>query len=359
MLRSRDNTKDEVVRFPFLFKELDKREDIPATRMRLSCWLHCMRDVLYAEGLAHTSPILVKPLYFRIERGTFGHIETIHGGVDSHYFQPTFNCGIHATRHVISDPNRSWHEILEFLKNGHWPMIDAKWSKVRSSRFYRLSASPLHTVVLIDYDYIKQKVLVADTRSRLTSQDHLPHFWVPLEYLLAGFELPASWLSYKVVPSKIPWQEEWRTIIEASISGMLAPHHEEAGIAGIHKYADIIRTLPSTLPSNDLRPILMSQGWNQITRHIIGDRTVFLRVLMNDLKQKRLDGHLLESAMAQIIQLWEEVAAVLYLMAEQENLDAKDNLAATLDKAAEAEASLCEQLRDYLCSAFPLQVQEV
>jgi hypothetical protein len=336
--------------FPFLSPELDQKESIPATDGRLSCWLHCFRDVLYAEHVSQVAPLLVQPLYFCLERDTAGFLHTIYGGLDYSYYQPTFNRGVSATRHPILDTQTAWKEILSFLEDGHWPMIDAQWSKVRFSRFYRTKKAVLHTVILAGYN--GEQVLLADIRSRLTTSERKPRFWVDAQQLLAGLEAPATWLSYKFEEPRKPWQEEWRSIVEQTLTRMEHPPHEEGGLQGIHSYASYLRSLPTTFNYPEHYPLLVWSGWRQITHHIIADRLMFSKVVQSDLNLKHLSDHNVVSLLEDITREWEEVAALLLLMGESRTLDGKENVANTVDNLAIKEEQLCNALRDYIAYAF-------
>ncbi|MFD3728469.1 hypothetical protein, partial [Streptomyces sp. NPDC058671] len=123
--------------FPYLSPSLDAVEDI--AHARISCWVHCLRDSLYAVGFRDTAPALAQPVNFAVERTADGELLTLYGGLDTEYHEPRFQRGVTARWETSPDsPEKALDLVGRELARGHAVPVSPDLSGMRHSEFYRV-----------------------------------------------------------------------------------------------------------------------------------------------------------------------------------------------------------------------------
>ncbi|MGW1777066.1 hypothetical protein [Streptomyces sp. NPDC002104] len=262
--------------FPYLGAAPDTIESLPHTR--ISCWVHCLRDALYATGLRETARALAQPVDFVVERTAEGELLTLYGGLDAGYHHPRFQRGLSARWET--SPHEEEHAldlVHRELARGHAVPVSPDLYGMRHSEFYRVPhAGYPHTLLV--YGAGPRTALAADCNTRTSSGFTDNRGTVPTDGLrraMAG----APVLVWDTGPAGDGWAGELHRLLECSVRRMTEPELPEAGLAGL-------LALPAVLEELEPHPgragLLRTRVAGPLQRQVAGDRLLLARVLAED-----------------------------------------------------------------------------
>ncbi|WP_239721127.1 MULTISPECIES: hypothetical protein [unclassified Mammaliicoccus] len=315
--------------------ELDNIENLLAYESELSCWLHCLRDVLYYEGIHNVTKYYVQPLNFVMEYNE-SELISIYGGVDTNYYTPEFNNNLYVERKKYNED--SWSEIIKFFKAGRLPIVDLDWKKIKYSKFYKYPESPLHSTIILDIDYNENMILVADTH--LKKNKVIKSFnnkaWVEKSEFLKGLNHKSSWLYY-TLDLKENNKLDITKILKQTCFNLKNSTNKNSGICGINSFKNFFANLEEPYCKQVHKNFLLYKCALQLKRHIISDHNVLLRYLelyyFNETK-------IIQKCLKKIIQQWRQIVLYINFIVECENLNFKYNIVDSLNKIVEMERQL-------------------
>lgn len=262
--------------FPYLGAAPDTIESLPHTR--ISCWMHCLRDALYAAGVRETAPALAQPVDFVIERTPDGELLTLYGGLDAHYHHPRFQRGV--TAHWETS---SYHEdqaldlVSRELARGHAVPVSPDMRGMRHSEFYRIAATGYPHTLLV-HGVGPHTSLAADRNTRAGSAFTDNRGTVPtaeLRRAMAG----APVLVWRAGRPSGEWADELLLLLEHSVHRMTAPGRPESGLAALTALPGVIEATEGLAGRAGL---LRTRLAGPLQRQVAGDRLLLARVLDED-----------------------------------------------------------------------------
>ncbi|GAA3492876.1 hypothetical protein [Streptomyces cremeus] len=263
--------------FPFLGPELDAVEGLP--HARLSCWLHCLRDALYATGRPETVRELAQALNFVVERDADGSVLTLYGGIDTDYHAPVFQRGLMASWVTTPlDGDAALDRIAAELDRGHAVPVSPDLSGMWHSEFYRVPfVGYPHTFLVHRLDGDTAWIADRNDHRRAAFTDH--RGTMPVEELRRGMAGAALlvWEPSAPVregPRKLDgWDAELASLLARSVRQMREPTQQEAGLAGLQALPGVIEELAD-------RPRMLRQRVSgPLQRQVAGDRRLLAAVL--------------------------------------------------------------------------------
>ncbi|MFD7703714.1 hypothetical protein [Streptomyces caelestis] len=262
--------------FPYLSPSLDSVEGL--AHSRLSCWVHCLRDSLYAVGFRDAARALAQPLDFAVERTADGELLTLYGGLETDYHAPRFRRGVTARWETSPDGAEHALDLVEReLARGHAVPVSPDLSGMRHSEFYRVPFSGYpHTFLVHRLD--AGTVWAADRNTRRSSGFTDNRGRVPAEELRRGLA-GAPVLVWDTGAPVGEWADERRALLARSVRNLTEPDSPHQGLAGL-------RTLPDVLAGLEEHPgrssVLRMRVSGPLQRQVAGDRHLLAAVLARD-----------------------------------------------------------------------------
>ncbi|MCY0937621.1 hypothetical protein [Streptomyces sp. H34-S4] len=262
--------------FPYLGTGPDAIESLPHTR--ISCWVHCLRDALYATGLRETARALAQPVDFVVERTAEGELLTLYGGLDAGYHHPRFQRGVSA--HWETSPHQE-EQALDLvhreLARGHAVPVSPDLRGMRHSEFYRVPyAGYPHTFLV--HEAGPRTSLAADRNTRASSGFTDNRGTVPTDELRRGMA-GAPVLVWDAGQPEAEWADELHRLLECSVRRMTEPDLPEAGLAGLLALPGVLEELE---PHPGRARLLQMRVAGPLQRQVAGDRLLLARVLAED-----------------------------------------------------------------------------
>ncbi|MCX5205042.1 hypothetical protein OG897_26740 [Streptomyces sp. NBC_00237] len=263
--------------FPFLGPELDMVEDLP--HARLSCWLHCLRDALYAAGHRDTVRALAQALNFVVERDADGNVLTLYGGIDTDYHEPVFQRGLTASWVTMpTDGAAALHRITRELDRGHAVPVSPDLSGMRHSEFYRVPfVGYPHTFLVHRLDDGTAWIADRNDHRRAAFTDH--RGTMPAEELRQGMAGGTILVWETAAPAPegtgelAGWEAELTALLARSVRQLREPAGPEEGLAGL-------RALPGVIEELAGSPRMLRQRVaGPLQRQVAGDRRLLAAVL--------------------------------------------------------------------------------
>ncbi|OKI61612.1 hypothetical protein [Streptomyces sp. MJM1172] len=265
--------------FPYLGKELDAVEDV--RHPRLSCWVHCLRDALYATGFRDTARALAQPVNFVVERTPEGELLTLYGGLDTDYHAPRFQRGVTARWETSPDdpdrPDAALDLVRRELDRGHAVPVSPRLEGMRHSEFYRVPFFGYPHTFLV-HRLEPGVAYVADRNTRKSAAFEDNRGTVPAEELRAGMA-GGPVLVWDAHEPRADWESELGLLLDRSVRQMTEPGAPQAGLAGLRALPGVLDEL-SGLPGR--RRLLQMRVSGPLQRQVSGDRHVLARVLAGD-----------------------------------------------------------------------------
>ncbi|MCY0942958.1 hypothetical protein [Streptomyces antarcticus] len=265
--------------FPYLGTELNAVEDIAYPR--LSCWLHCLRDSLYAAGVRDTARALAQPLNFVVERTPTGELLTLYGGQDTDYHAPRFQRGVTARWETSPDdpdrPDTALDLVRRELARGHAVPVSPELSGMRHSEYYRIPFFGYPHTLLV-HRLEAGRAFVADRNTRKGSGFEDNRGTIGLAELRAGMA-GAPVLVWDAHEPQADWESELGRLLERSVRQMTEPVEAQAGLAGLLDLPGVIEELAE---AGERRSLLRTRVSGPLQRHVSGDRHLLARVLADD-----------------------------------------------------------------------------
>lgn len=264
--------------FPFLGDTLDDLEGI--SQHRLSCWLHCLRDCLYASGLHDTVRALAQPLDFAVERDADGNVVTLYGGLETDYHNPSFQRGLSASWVAASPaPEAALDRVRAELERGHAVPLSPNLSEMRHSEFYRVPfVGYPHTLIV--HSLGRDTAGIADRNSRKSAGFTEHRGTVPLDELRQGMA-GAPLLVFDVASPAADWDTELRALLTRSVRRLGEPDGAGRGLAGIKSLPEVIEEV-----SRHPRHLHMRVA-GPLQRQVAGDRRLLASVLTREADEGR------------------------------------------------------------------------
>ncbi|KUN77856.1 hypothetical protein AQJ66_32040 [Streptomyces bungoensis] len=278
--------------FPFLSPSLDSVEDL--AHSRISCWVHCLRDSLYAVGFRDTVRALAQPLNFAVERTADGELLTLYGGLDTDYHAPRFQRGVSARWETSPDAEDLAFDVLEReLARGHAVPVSPDLSGMRHSEFYRVPFSGYaHTFLVHALD--RDTVRAADRNTRRRSGFTDNRGTVPAEELRRGLA-GRPVLVWDTGTPVADWAEERRRLLARSVANLTEPGSPHEGLAGLRTLPDVVAGLEEH-PSRS--SVLRMRVSGPLQRQVAGDRHLLAAVLLRDTTSRDGGGRAVAAAEA-------------------------------------------------------------
>ncbi|MGR6975112.1 hypothetical protein ACU639_37005 [Streptomyces cynarae] len=270
--------------FPYLSPSLDSVEGL--AHSRISCWVHCLRDSLYAVGFRDAARALAQPLNFAVERTSEGELLTVYGGLDTDYHAPRFQRGVTARWETSPDGAQDALALVEReLARGHAVPVSPELSGMRHSEFYRVPFSGYpHTFLVHRLD--GDAAWAADRNTRRSSGFTDNRGTVPVEELRRGLT-GAPVLVWDTGAPAGDWVEERQALLARSVRNLTEPASPHEGLAGL-------RTLPDVLAGLEEHPsrssVLRMRVSGPLQRQVAGDRHLLAAVLTRDTSQRARDA---------------------------------------------------------------------
>ncbi|OKK14259.1 hypothetical protein AMK16_30900 [Streptomyces sp. CB00455] len=262
--------------FPYLGTAPDAIESLAHTR--ISCWVHCLRDALYATGLRETARALAQPVDFVIERTADGELLTLYGGLDADYHHPRFQRGLSA--HWETSPDREAQAldlIHRELARGHAVPVSPDLRGMRHSEYYRIPRAGYPHTLLI-HELGPHTALAADRNTRASSGFTDNRGAVPTDELRRGMA-GAPVLVWDAAAPAADWADELYRLLERSVRRMTRPGMPEAGLAGLLALPGVLEDLE---PHPARAQLLRLRVAGPLQRQVAGDRLLLARVLAED-----------------------------------------------------------------------------
>ncbi|MEU2078000.1 hypothetical protein [Streptomyces sp. NPDC013489] len=266
------NTDD----FPYLSPSLDAVEDV--AHARISCWVHCLRDSLYAVGFRDTARALAQPVNFAVERTADGDLLTLYGGLDTEYHEPRFQRGVTARWETSPESPENALDLVEReLSRGHAVPVSPDLSGMRHSEFYRVPWFGYPHTFLV-HGLGPDTVRAADRNTRKSAGFTDNRGTVPAEELRRGLA-GAPVLVWDAGTPTADWADERHTLLARSVRNMTEPESPGEGLAGLG-------TLPEVLAGLEEHPsrssVLRMRVSGPLQRQVAGDRHLLAAVLDGD-----------------------------------------------------------------------------
>ncbi|MER5571370.1 hypothetical protein ABT083_35095 [Streptomyces goshikiensis] len=262
--------------FAYLGAGPDAIESLPHTR--ISCWVHCLRDALYARGLRETARALAQPLDFVIERTADGELLTLYGGLDADYHHPRFQRGVSARWETSPHREEQALDLIHReLARGHAVPVSPDPRGMRHSEFYRIPHLGYPHTFLV-HEVGPHTTRAADRNTRASSGFTDNRGTVPTDELRRGMT-GAPVLVWDAGPPEQDWPDELRRLLEHSVRRMTEPDRPEAGLAGLLALPGVLEGL-ETHP--DRARLLRTSVAGPLQRQVAGDRLLLARVLAAD-----------------------------------------------------------------------------
>ncbi|MFJ3906201.1 hypothetical protein [Streptomyces sp. NPDC090025] len=270
--------------FPYLSPSLDAVEGY--AHARISCWVHCLRDSLYAVGFRDTARALAQPVNFAVERTEDGELLTLYGGLDTAYEAPRFQRGVTARWETSPlDPGRALDLVARELARGHAVPVSPDLSGLRHSEFYRVPWSGYPHTFLV-HRLGPDTALAADRNTRRNSGFTDNRGTVPLDELRRGLA-GAPVLVWDTGAAHDGWQDERHALLAGSVRNMTEPASPDEGLAGLRTLPDVLAGLAEH-PSRS--SVLRMRVSGPLQRQVAGDRQLLAAVLGQDLDQRARGG---------------------------------------------------------------------
>ncbi|MGW0753283.1 hypothetical protein [Streptomyces sp. NPDC002587] len=262
--------------FPYLGAGPDAIESLAQTR--ISCWVHCLRDALYATGLRETARALAQPVDFVIERTPTGELLTVYGGLDADYHHPRFQRGLSARWETSPHHEEQALDLVHReLARGHAVPVSPDLRGMRHSEFYRIPHTGYPHTLLV-HEVGPHTARAADRNTRASSGFTDNRGTVPTDELRRGMA-GAPVLVWDTGPPDADWADELHRLLECSVQRMTRPGRTEAGLAGL-------LALPGVLEELQQHPgrarLLRLRVAGPLQRQVAGDRLLLARVLAGD-----------------------------------------------------------------------------
>lgn len=268
-----------VTDFPYLGAELGAVEGIAYPR--ISCWLHCLRDSLYATGVRDTARMLAQPLNFVVERTPTGELLTIYGGLDTEYEAPRFQRGLTVRWETSPDdpdrPDAALDLVRRELARGHAVPVSPDLSGMRHSEYYRIAAFGYPHTFLV-HRLEGDTAFVADRNTRKNSGFEDNRGTIGLAELRAGMA-GAPVLVWDAHEPRTDWESELGGLLERSVRQMTEPVEPQAGLAGLLAVPSVIEELAE---AQGRRALLRQRVSGPLQRLVSGDRHLLALVLADD-----------------------------------------------------------------------------
>ncbi|MFI5642412.1 hypothetical protein ACIA8H_34075 [Streptomyces goshikiensis] len=265
--------------FPYLGRELDAVEGVAYAR--LSCWVHCLRDALYATGVRDTARALAQPVNFVVERTPEGELLTLYGGLDTEYHAPRFQRGVTAAWETSpGDPQRpdaALDLVRRELARGHAVPVSPRLAGMRHSEFYRVPYFGYPHTFLV-HRLESDVAFVADRNTRKAAAFEDNRGTVPAGELREGMA-GAPVLVWDAHGPSADWEDELALLLARSVRQMTEPGLPQAGLAGLRALPEVIDEI-SGLPAR--RRLLQMRVSGPLQRQVSGDRHLLSRVLAED-----------------------------------------------------------------------------
>ncbi|MFE5220368.1 hypothetical protein ACFRC1_38480 [Streptomyces sp. NPDC056626] len=329
--------------FPYLGASLDDVEDL--AHSRISCWVHCLRDSLYATGFRDTARALAQPLNFAVERTADGELLTLYGGLDTDYHAPRFQRGVRARWETSPDDEDHAFDVVEReLARGHAVPVSPDLRGMRHSEFYRVPFSGYpHTFLVHRLD--GDTVWAADRNTRRGSGFTDNRGTVPADELRRGLA-GRPVLVWDTGAPAADWAEERHLLLARSVRNLTEPDSPHEGLAGL-------RTLPDVLAGLEEHPgrssVLRMRVSGPLQRQVAGDRQLLAAALLRDARVLGGGAHgaavvaaaaLLRASSAAFVDL----ARLVFLLSRSWSAEALDLCRRRVDRIHDLDARAVERL---------------
>ncbi|MEU1228952.1 hypothetical protein [Streptomyces sp. NPDC005828] len=262
--------------FPYLSPSLDAVEGI--AHARISCWVHCLRDSLYADGFRDTARALAQPLDFAVEHTAEGELLTLYGGLETEYHEPRFQRGVTARWETSPDsPEHALDLVERELARGHAVPVSPDLSGMRHSEFYRVPWFGYPHTFLV-HRLGPDTVGAADRNTRRSSGFTDNRGTVPTEELRRGLA-GAPVLVWDTGAPVADWADERHALLTRSVRSMTEPQSPHQGLAGLSTLPDVLAGLAEH-PSRS--SVLRMRVSGPLQRQVAGDRHLLAAVLAQE-----------------------------------------------------------------------------
>lgn len=277
-------TEDAPGSFPYLSASLDSVEGL--AHSRISCWVHCLRDSLYAAGFRDTARALAQPLNFAVERTADGELLTLYGGLDTDYHAPRFQRGVLARWET--SPNSAEHafDVVEReLARGHAVPVSPDLRGMRHSEFYRVPFSGYpHTFLVHRLD--GDTAWAADRNTRRGSGFADNRGTVPAEELRRGLAGRPVLVWDTGAPAE-DWAAERHALLVRSVRNLTEPKSPHEGLAGLRRLPDVLAGLEEHPARSSVLRMRVS---GPLQRQVAGDRQLLAVALLRDVPEQAGGG---------------------------------------------------------------------
>jgi hypothetical protein len=262
---------------PYLSPSLDTVEGL--AHSRISCWVHCLRDSLYAVGFEDTARALAQPVNFAVERTADGELLTLYGGLDTEYQAPRFQRGVTARWETSpSSVERALDLVERELARGHAVPVSPDLSGMRHSEFYRLPWFGYPHTFLV-HRLGPDVVGAADRNTRRSSGFTDNRGTIPTQELRQGLA-GAPVLVWDTSAPVQSWEDERYTLLVRSVRNMTEPASADEGLPGLRALPDVLAGLEHH-PSRS--SVLRMRVSGPLQRQVSGDRHLLATVLGQDI----------------------------------------------------------------------------
>ncbi|MBX9427615.1 MULTISPECIES: hypothetical protein [Streptomyces] len=262
--------------FPYLSPSLDAVEGI--AHARISCWVHCLRDSLYAVGFRDTARALAQPVNFAVERTADGELLTLYGGLDTEYHEPRFQRGVTARWETSpGSPENALDLVERELARGHAVPVSPDLSGMRHSEFYRVPWFGYPHTFLV-HGLGPDALRAADRNTRKSAGFTDNRGTVPAEEVRRGLA-GAPVLVWDTGAPSSDWVDERHALLTRSVRNMTEPESPSEGLAGLSTLPDVLAGLEEH-PSRS--SVLRMRVSGPLQRQVAGDRHLLAAVLDRD-----------------------------------------------------------------------------
>jgi hypothetical protein len=320
-----------VIEFPFFRPELATIENQPHTR--ISCWLHGLRDAMYATGVRDTKRRFVQPLDLGVEH-PYG-VLSIFGGLDSHYFAPSFSDGLRARWAEPASADDGLEIVRAQLAAGKAVPACLDFARMPHSRYYRVGTFGIpHTAVIFGIDDAAGIAHLADYHTREGSGFVEFHGTIPIAELRTAMQ-PCTLLVWDV-------DDAART--ERDTAGLIADSAaalERATADPVFPYLREVTERHGGTRSGAVR-FRRDLGYN-VMRRVAADRLLFAEVIGGRADGATVAGALTAAAAAG--EEWAQLARTLLLFTEHWTPVASERFLRLVDACEARERELATALR--------------